>query len=162
MERSQFFKNYPLSAGTLRLRPGETIGWLAIKIDPYEPLSDYAYLKSGSCAVVKNFDLKTLLYYADAVVTFNSTVGLEAMIFDKPVIAYNPTKRHDLVQFESTDAAFSVSDAKQLPSALRRVLSDADMRQRMRRARKQFIGDQAYQMDGQARQRVLEMIKKVC
>lgn len=135
---------------------------LVIKLDPYESTDCYARRASSilpdNVVVVKNFDIYTLLYFSDLLITFNSTAALEAMLFDKPVITLNLTKREDMLPYAANQAAIGVYGKEDLSSAIDSVLNDGGLRQRLADGRKRFIGEYAYKLDGGAKERAVKLI----
>jgi hypothetical protein len=136
---------------------------LIIKADPYEDLEPYKKMIScdGYCKTIclKNFNIYTLIYICDLVITLDSTVGLEAMFFDKPLIAVNLTKREDRVPYAKNGAAIGVYRESDLIPAIKTALTDNEAIAQLKNKREKFIEDYAYALDGRAGERILSFIR---
>jgi hypothetical protein len=138
---------------------------LIIKVDPYEEISSYrSRIKraSGNNAVaIRDIDIYTLISLSELVITLDSTVALEAMIFDKPVIIFNITKRQDRVPYAEKRAAIGVYKEENLPLAIEKALTDQGTIERLKLGRKSFIEEYAYKVDGKAREKVVNLMLKM-
>jgi CDP-glycerol glycerophosphotransferase (TagB/SpsB family) len=107
---------------------------------------------------------RSLIYYyqaADILVTHTSSTALEAMIFDKDVIIYNPTGRPEMVPFAQNGAAIKVDSRDTLVSSLTKMLEDNSLRTQLDAARKQFVNRCAGPLDGNATRNIAELILKM-
>lgn len=111
-------------------------------------------------AIVTERFLWELLDMCDLVVTEASTVGLEGILFDKPVIIFNPPSARDasLNPYMGTDSVINVYKAEDLVPAIKDALYDSQMRTRLTKARKEFVRQYVYSQDGRASQRVAHLI----
>lgn len=105
--------------------------------------------------------LHDLIKMSEFVINVESTVGLETMILDKPLININLTKRRDLVSYVETGAAQGAYKPEEISIAINRLLEDEIVKKRMEEARKIFISDYAYRIDGLSGKRVLDLIEKM-
>lgn len=136
---------------------------LIIKVDPYEEITPYSDMikrtSRDNIVCVKDIDIYTLIYFSDLVITLDSTVALEAMVFDKPVITLNLTKRNDRVPYALRNAAIGVYRTDEISHAIQSAINDTGARHKLALARKAFIYDYAYKRDELARERILELIQ---
>ncbi|MFC1926570.1 UDP-N-acetylglucosamine 2-epimerase, partial [Chloroflexota bacterium] len=118
--------------------------------------------KVDNVTVVRSADLNEMLINADVLITPWSTVGLEAMILGKPVIQVNLSKRPDtpsfITQYADSGAAIGVSRVEDVAPAIRSILTDSEVRQRLEDGRKKYVYEYAYKQDGKASQRVADLI----
>ena len=137
---------------------------LIIKCDPYEDVLPYnriaAYYPDAQVTTIRNFDIYTLIYNSDLVVTLDSTVGLEAMLFDKPLITFNLTTREDRVPYAQKGAAVAVYKDDALGDAIERVLNDKNLTLQLKEGRKKFIFEYAHNTEEKARERLLEIVRE--
>lgn len=135
---------------------------LVIKADPYEDLTPYleriSAKRNNNAVAIRDIDIYTLIYFSELIIIQDSTAGLEAMFFDKPLISVNLTKRQDRVAYARKGAAIGVYEAADLASAISRALSDRETIEAMRSARKVFIDEYAYKTDGRAAERLMNLI----
>lgn len=139
---------------------------LIIKADPYEDIKPYVHLikryKQNHILLLQHADLYSLIYDSDLIFTLDSTVGLEAMILNKPVIAFNITKRKDRVPYAETGAAWGIYKTQNLSQVIQRVLTqDSQSNKEWAKKRKQFVEEHAYYIDGKATQRFMQLIEGI-
>lgn len=84
-------------------------------------------------------DLYDRLFVADAVVVRASTVGLDAMIFGKPVIIFAGDGVAGLIDYVSSGAAVRVESREEFRHALARSLHDGAFRASMLHAQSRFL-----------------------
>ena len=100
---------------------------LVVKLHPGD---DEAYYKNiikesnYNAAAIKNIDLYELLYCSDLVISIQSTVILEALIMNKPVIKVNLIENYDVLGGLKHDGLIEVFNDNDLKKAIRRVLFD--------------------------------------
>jgi hypothetical protein len=139
---------------------------LVIKADPYEDTAPYRErIMAGpynNAVATKKTDIYTLIYFSELVITQDSTVGLEAMVFDKPLITVNLTKRQDRVPYAEKGGAVGVYKGADLPSAVRQALTDEKTISGLKAGRKEFIRDYAHALDGKARARAAGVLDMMC
>ncbi|MBI1976228.1 MAG: hypothetical protein HYS56_01825, partial [Candidatus Omnitrophica bacterium] len=111
--------------------------------------------------VIQKTELFPLLASCDIVMVHNSTVGLSAMVFSKPVIVMNLTGREDTVPYVSEGAAMGVYEPTGLAPAVKKLLQEGEVRYSMLEKQKELIADQAFKIDGKARKRLLELLSSV-
>ncbi|MDQ1852317.1 CDP-glycerol glycerophosphotransferase family protein [Bacillus stercoris] len=105
------------------------------KLDLYHE----AAKKHKACRVIKKeLELYDLLPYADAAVTQTSTVGLEAMLFQKPVLIGKSSGNRSYPYYESL-GDFMFDQPDELAHTLVEVLRSPDVHQKAEEARLAFI-----------------------
>jgi len=102
--------------------------------------------------------LYPLLHTAGAVLTGYSTVGLEAALFDKPVIAVNFSGRPHPVRYDEEGIALPAQSPAALRDALRKVIGGDCALDDLARARQRYIERIAWRIDGQSSARFVDAI----
>jgi len=138
---------------------------LIVKPHPTEDEGFYGRIldeAGGSRIIVvsKSRDTFDLIAACDAVVTENSTVGLEAMVLNKPLITMNLTGRPDTVQYAERGAALGVYSDKEIVPTVKRVFEDEETRMQLNEGRSRFISDYLGGNDGKSAERIVEAIYK--
>ena len=135
---------------------------LVIKLHPAENIEIYQEILAGigedKAIICQDVDIHDLLNACDLLMTVHSTVALEAMIFDKPVITINLTGKPDLFPYAESGAAIGVYKEEDLVSAISKVLYDPRVKENSEKNRKEFTYQHAYKLDGQASKRVADLI----
>lgn len=135
---------------------------LVIKIHPGENPEEYQKILTGvagsKAIVCQSIDLYGLLRACDVLMTVHSTVALEAMIMDKPVIIINLSRRPDAMPYAQSGAALGVYKKEDIVPAIRKALYDLKVRKELKKSRDKFVAEHAYKLDGQATKRVAELI----
>ncbi|GAH91176.1 unnamed protein product, partial [marine sediment metagenome] len=99
-----------------------------------------------------------LIASSDLVIISNSTVGLDAMILDKPVVMVNLGRQVEGIAYVSSGAALGAYSLEDIAPAVREALSNEQVRQDLAEARKRFIYEYAYIQDGKAAKRIADLI----
>ncbi|MFC2006760.1 CDP-glycerol glycerophosphotransferase family protein [Chloroflexota bacterium] len=94
----------------------------------------------------------------DILVTCSSSTALEAMIFDKDVIIYNPTGRPELVPYAQDGAALKVERKEDLVPTIIKVLGDDSPWVKLAKERKEFVSRCAGSIDGKATETIANLI----
>ena len=115
----------------------------------------------GNVVITKDVNLYHLFGICDVVIVCTSTVGLEAMIMDRPVIDVNLAGMSDGLPYVERGAAIGVRREEELVPAIEAALHDEDVRSRLAEGRRQFVYDYAYLQDGQAARRVADLIMQM-
>ena len=100
-------------------------------------------------------------YLLDILMTRSSTVGLEAMLFDKPVITFNPIGTLNSNPYAGTDAVIKVYKKEHLAPAIKDALYNKEIQRKLAEARHRFVYEYAYLQDGKASQRIVNLIKQM-
>ncbi|MCD4734165.1 CDP-glycerol glycerophosphotransferase family protein [bacterium] len=109
----------------------------------------------------KSHDLYALLANADVVLTFFSTVGVEALLVGKPVVLYKPDPRPSPATYVNSAAVLRVADHRELASTIGSVLSDENLRQRLKQERESYLRHHEAAHDANAARRVAELIEEM-
>lgn len=135
---------------------------LVIKIHPVESINIYKIilknLKEDSVIICQDIELYELLNACDLLMTVHSTVALEAMIFDKPVITINLSGKPDIFPYAQSGAAIGVYIEEDLVPAIKNTLFNEEMKKKIAQERKKFVYEHAYLQDGKASKRVADLI----
>lgn len=105
-------------------------------------------------------DIAIVLTACDALLTVSSTIGLEAMMFGLPVIAFEEgaTGKTDVLGYVQYGAAVGVYSEKELAPSIAAVLFDPRTRAGLAKASERYVYDHAYLQDGLAAARVASVI----
>lgn len=114
--------------------------------------------KFNSDAIVVHNHLYELLSACDLLITTWSTVGLEAIILDKPIVVINLMSRPDMTSYVERGAAIEVNVPNTLSGIIGQILYDDDTIQRVKEGRDQYVFDYAYRSDGKASGRVARLL----
>lgn len=134
---------------------------LVIKLHPGEKIEEYREMLAGidnEAIICQSIDLYGLLRACDLLMTAHSTVALEAMILNKPVITINLTGKPDVMPYAESGAALGVYKKEDLALAIRKALYDPEVRKDLQRNREKFVYEHAYKLDGKASKRVAKLI----
>ena len=102
-------------------------------------------------------ELYFLLASSKIVITYYSTVGLEAIYFNKELITLDHQER-DFQGYSKAAIAHNVLDGKQLiATAINILKGDLTSNQELKR---KFVEERAYKIDGKVTERVLENIER--
>jgi hypothetical protein len=99
-----------------------------------------------------------LLAVSNLVIISESTVGLDAMVLDKPVVVVNLNGQPDGIAYVSSGTARGAYSPEDIAPVVREVLNNEQVRQELAEARKRFVYEYAYIQDGKACRRVAELI----
>ena len=135
---------------------------LVIKPHPDESIEDHLisqkkYNVNQNLFVLKDpIDIRQLIHASQAVIIYQSTTGLETALAQKPLIVFDPTGRYDTTFYVSAKIATGVQNKEELKSILV-DLSNHNF-QPTRNSNLDFF---VYNTDGQASQRVYDLINKL-
>lgn len=108
-----------------------------------------------------NVNLHQLLYACDVLVANSSTtVALEAIILNKPVITINLTGKPDPGPYAENGAAIGIHGAKDLAPAIKKILENHEVINKLQRNIERFLSE-TYRIDGRASQRVADLVEKI-
>lgn len=136
---------------------------LVLKIHPRENIKSYHNIlkKVGaeSVPIIKDqIPLYELLNACNLMMTVSSTTALEAMILDKPVITVNFSGNSDLLPYAKFGAAIGVYKKEELVSAIKDALYNEKVYKKLTKARKKFIYEHTYLLDGKSSERIAKLI----
>lgn len=141
---------------------------LIAKLHPYDSNFDvhrYLAKEEGleNILIIRDFDIWELLYCSDLIITNGSTVGYEGLLMDKPLISLQRIDKNiyfDMWNLEKFNVAFFIDDYSQLNEAIKQVLFDPTLQERLSANRRKYIFTFASPLDGMASKRVKEFIDK--
>lgn len=111
------------------------------------------------CTLLQNeIDLYALLPLCDVAVTYCSTAGLEALLFKKPLIIFNPTGRPDPIDYVPGDAALPAQTEGEIHTLLRDILTNPQFSAEFVKKAREYLTSQVGSLDGQATFRVAKSI----
>lgn len=108
--------------------------------------------------VIKKANLKSIISECSALITFSSTVGLEAMLLGKPVISLWNSGKSAVANYVSQDSAIIVKSASELENVLRKILEDKTFREEIKKKIYKFL-NRNYEFDGHSAKRIAKLIK---
>jgi CDP-glycerol glycerophosphotransferase (TagB/SpsB family) len=111
--------------------------------------------------LVQNTPLYPLLNLCDLAITTASTAGLEALLFDKPLITINFSGRPDFYNYSASGSAIGVNQTKDLFRAINDTLFNQVVRDNLFEKRKKYVVEETYLRDGKAAERSVELIKQI-
>lgn len=110
--------------------------------------------------IVQGDVLYPLLYKCDVAITTASTAGLEALIFDKPLITINFSKMPDFYNYVATGSAIGVYQLNEIEPALIDALFRNKKINELKANRRKYLFDEVYLNDGNSSSRVCLMLKE--
>ena len=117
--------------------------------------------KLDNIRITLNTNIYELVSACDLLMTPWSTVALEAMIADKPVITINLTGREDIQPYAKSGAAIGVYKAEDLVPAVKKTLYEPEMKKQLEKNRKEYVSYHVYLQDGKASKRVADLITQM-
>ena len=114
--------------------------------------------KINAVITPKNSDTHEQLFVCGVVLIKTSTVALEAVAFNKPVITMNLSRDTDSVEFVKEGIALGVYEEKDLKPAIAKLLKDDS---ELVKNRVKYIEKYLYKIDGKATERVVNLIKEM-
>lgn len=138
---------------------------LVVKVHPAEGIEPYQAVAEQyhdpRIHVVKDIDLYALLSRCELVIVKFSTVALEAMMMDKPVVVINLPGQPTPVPYAEEGAALGVYRYEDIESAILKVLYNEETRTRLKAGRDKFVRAWAGEPDGKASQRIVNLMKEM-
>jgi UDP-N-acetylglucosamine 2-epimerase len=111
--------------------------------------------------LTKDINLFELLNACDVLMTVSSTVALEAMILDKPVIIVDLKTNPDETAFVKSGAAIGVYKSNDINKAIIKILNDKGTKKKLQNNMKKFVYEHAYRIDGLAYKRIVKLINEM-
>ena len=138
---------------------------LVIKPHPDEGPEEYRRIleeeQFTGASIVKDAPLYALLDASDIVFTGSSTVGSEAILFNKPLICINLTNTQYAVRYDEEGVALLVDREEEILATIDKVLHDKKVICELQTARKRVQRLYALGLDGRSSDRFVNAIKKV-
>ncbi len=147
------------------LRAVKSIGGLnlIIKLHPNEDLKNFERVvknEDKTCiTMLAKTDLYRLIQISDLVVTIDSTVALEALMIGKPLVAINLSKRPYLAPYIERNVALGAFSKDQIENTIELALYNEDVKRKMQMARESFLDYVIYKFDGNAKNRITNLIE---
>jgi UDP-N-acetylglucosamine 2-epimerase len=113
----------------------------------------------SGATISRQVPLYCLLNASDIVFVSHSTVGSEAVLFDRPLICINLTGIPYSVRYDEEGVALLVRKEADILPAIEAVLHDKRVKQRLQRARRQFQQRYAFRLDGRSTDRFANVIR---
>ena len=142
----------------------KSIQGLQIIIKPH-PVEPESYIKKlaqrlGAKVTVlpSNFDISQAIKSCDFLVTSYSTVAIEAMVANKPVITINLTGMPDVVPYANEGAALGVVNAEELLDVVTKITDDPAFVHQQTSSAKQYIDRELTFCDGKVTERFVKLI----
>jgi UDP-N-acetylglucosamine 2-epimerase len=136
-----------------------------IKLHPREYKEQYykSLLKKHnvSAKVIRDYNTFKLLYACDTVIIMHSTIGLEAAMFNKPVVAVNVTGLQDVFPYIEKGIAIGAYKKSEVSKTIKKALYDKKTKKNLESNRQKFIEDNAYRLDGKSTERITNNILKI-
>ena len=127
-------------------------------VDFYQGVLDELNFKNGKAI---GFDTFELIKISELVMVVTSTVGLEAMLCNKPVISINLFNLPEAVPYVKSGAAIGVFQEDKVADAIRTVLYNDVAKARLAEARRIFVDNHNYKNDGKATERVVNSMLEI-
>ena len=105
--------------------------------------------------------LHPLIKYSEVVVITDSTVGLETIMLDKPLIDMSLSTVPYWNDYVEEKAAIGVRKEEELLPAIKSILENKKIRDKLKKNRKKYIYEHAYKQDGKASERVINLISNM-
>lgn len=138
---------------------------LLVKLHPSEDPAPYRAAAAGDVRVVVvphgAVDLYDLLKVADAVLTYHSTVGLEAMMLERPVVSLEAFGEPNPLPYAREGAAAQARTPEELAAALSADVEPGANAPARRAARTRFLHDNLAATDGKSTERVCDLIRSM-
>ena len=138
---------------------------LVIKVHPQEDIAICQAIAeryhNPRIHVVKDIEVYALISRCELLITKHSTTALEAMLVDKPVITINLSAQPSHVLYAEEGASLGVNRYEDIEPAIMKALYDKEIRSRLQAAREKFIRRWAGEPDGQASQRIVNVMKEM-
>jgi len=140
---------------------------LVLKVHPAETRKKYENIIRDigeKIIILDKENLYELINSSEALITRNSTTGLEAMMLKKPVIIFPNIDEYNTGEhasiYKNTNAVLNASNQEELESALKVVFDQGKELVELKREMKKFVFCYAFKQDGKATQRFVELVKK--
>jgi len=133
--------------------------YLIIKPHPEEKSDLYRRFEQYEKVTVEDSgaNINDLLLDADVLITISSTVGINAAILGVPIILLN----FDGISSPYTPISLEVREIKGVIPAIKNVLYNREILQKISDAREKFIYEHGYRIDGKASERVADLIENL-
>jgi len=100
------------------------------------------------------------LFACDLMITISSTVAIEAMVLNKPVVIVNLTGEPDPMPYVESGAALGAYQEKDVVHVIRKALFDEDVRKELEKNRKEFVKYHLHNV-GNATKNVVRLVEEM-
>ena len=136
-----------------------------IKPHPRGNAKEYVRIarEEGLNAVFVGEDSNVLesIFVSDAVITGPSTIVTEAILLEKPVVLINFDREKGMVSWVKKGVALEVRSKPEAEEKIKAVLFDEKTIAKLLFARKKFVSEHFFKLDGKATFRLAELIKSI-
>ncbi len=137
----------------IKLHPGEPEEYSA---RPYEEAAEKYNVRNFK--VVKQVDLYELLALCKLHISVCSSVSSEAVVFGKPNLIIDIPGSIDTGRWVEQGVAMNISEFADLKEAVETILGDKKIKEKLKRAREDYIQRHYYRLDGKATERICNLI----
>lgn len=135
---------------------------LLIRAHPVESVERYKSIckELGIDDVIifkKPHDYDSILV-CDIFITQYSTVAIDAIIADKPVITINLSTSPDSYPYAQSGAALGVYREEEMVAAIDKIINEPKLQEEMAVKRKKFISEHVYKTDRKVTDRIIDLI----
>ncbi|KHO46242.1 MAG: hypothetical protein QS98_C0004G0018 [archaeon GW2011_AR3] len=137
---------------------------MLIKLHPNDNWNFYEKILADldyTCAIIREIDLYELFSAADLLISINSTVMLESLLMDVPVIQLNLREQFDFLSELKGKAFKQVTDKSTLHSSIREYLFDKNSMQKLSKMRREYLSRYFLPVDGKASSRFMNIVNGV-
>lgn len=140
---------------------------LIIKLHPRDNHDNYFYewvkaaAPKNNVQIVKSVSMQLLVEKCEFLMTICSTVAIEAMLKDKPVITINPSNANYLQPHVEKEVAFGVRNKAELKKALNDISSNGKYSENMKLLYPKVLEYYLYKLDGKASQRTAQLLENL-
>ena len=141
---------------------------LIIKLHPKDDVDFYNSRLNNiknKVVVVKDYDIYNFLNIADLTISrASSTVVIESMLFNVPVITLNLANikgSNEMIDYNDYGCVIDVKEEKELKNAINDVFNNKKIKEKLEKNMEKFIKDYAYKIDGKSTERVINLIDEI-
>ncbi len=139
---------------------------LVIKLHPRDRYEDFtnAWIQEAGASdvkVVRTYSTPDLVQACDVLLTICSTVAIEAILCDKPVITVNLRGGRDLQPHAEKGVAVGAKDARTLKEAIKRILSEPAAAAELKKNRGKVIPEYVFSTDGKSSARAAQVLSNL-
>ncbi len=132
--------------------------FLFVKVHPngmVKKFTNFYDLNYENIMIQRDVDLRQLLPAADLLISPGSSVDIESMIFDTPVLLIQDDQIFP-IPFKQYEAALFANEIEEIRTAITSILHDVKIQEKLKEGRKKFIKDYLFSRDGQTAQRIVK------
>lgn len=144
--------NFPEINFIVKLHPTQNTEKVRRLIERY-------YLWPEKIKYLQKEDLYEIIYCGDIFITGNSTVGLEVIMFKKPLITIEGFKYS--MGYAESGASFGINSKQEMIEALEVILAKSQRLDQVLNKSEAYVKQHLFKVDGKASQRVLEIADRL-